>query len=96
MENNILNSKPGDNYRQFDDFLREPLSLGDWFITILITSIPLVGFIMLFVWGFSSGTNINKANWAKAMLIWYVIGFVLAGIILGFVGLAFFANQFNY
>lgn len=50
---------------------------SDWVITILITSIPLVGLIMLFVWAFGSGTNPNKANWAKAALIWIAIFVVL-------------------
>lgn len=46
---------------------------GDWVVTFLITAIPLVGFIMLFVWAFSGSTNPSKANWAKAALIWLVI-----------------------
>jgi hypothetical protein len=46
---------------------------SDWVITFLISSIPLVGFIMLFVWAFGSGTNPSKANWAKAALIWIAI-----------------------
>ena len=58
-----------------------PVTIGDWVVTILITAIPLVGLIMLFVWAFSGGTNISKANWAKAMLIWMLIGLVL-GILL--------------
>lgn len=49
------------------------MSTGDWLITILISSIPLIGFIMLFVWAFGSGENPNKSNWAKGMLIWTVI-----------------------
>jgi hypothetical protein len=49
------------------------LSTKDWMITILISVIPLVGFIMLFVWAFGSGENPNKANWAKATLIWFAI-----------------------
>lgn len=53
------------------------MSVKDWIITILIAAIPLVGFIMLFIWGFGSGTNPNKANWAKAALIWMAIFFVL-------------------
>ncbi len=53
------------------------ISLGEWIITLLITAIPLVGFIMLFVWGFSSGTNPTKANFAKASLIFVAIGIVL-------------------
>ena len=47
----------------------QPLSVKDWLITLIIAAIPIVGFIMLFVWGFSDGTNVNKANWAKAALL---------------------------
>ena len=51
----------------------KPVTLGDWMITILITAIPIVNIIMLFVWGFSSSTHPSKANWAKAALIWFAI-----------------------
>ncbi len=47
----------------------QPLSTKDWLITLIITAIPIIGFIMLFVWAFSGGTNVNKANWAKAALL---------------------------
>lgn len=53
------------------------MSLGDWIITMIVLSIPIVGFIMLFVWGFSSSTNPNKANFCKAALIFYLIAIVL-------------------
>ena len=53
------------------------MSVKDWVITILIASIPLINLIMLFVWGFGSDTNQNKANWAKATLIWIAIITVL-------------------
>lgn len=53
------------------------VSLGDWLITMLIMIIPLVNFIMLFVWAFSSSTPVSKANWAKASLVFMLIGFVL-------------------
>ena len=67
------------------------LSTKDWVITLLISFIPIVGFVMLFVWGFSSTENPSKSNWAKAMLIWYAIGmcflFLLWGtIIAAFIG----------
>ena len=52
-------------------------STKDWVITLLISFIPVVGFVMLFVWAFGANENPNKANWAKAMLIWYAIGCVL-------------------
>jgi hypothetical protein len=53
------------------------MSLGDWIITFIVLAIPLVNIIMLFVWGFSSGTNPNKANFCKAYLILMLIAIVL-------------------
>ena len=53
--------------------IKSVISTKDWVITLIIAAIPLVGFIMLFVWGFGSGTNENKANFAKAALIVYAI-----------------------
>lgn len=53
------------------------MSLGDWIITMIVLAIPIVGFIMLFVWGFSSSANPNKSNFCKAALIFYLIAIVL-------------------
>lgn len=58
-------------------------SVGDWLINFLILSIPLVNFIVLLVWAFSSDTNPIKANFSKAALIWMVI---LVGIYIIFFG----------
>jgi hypothetical protein len=54
------------------------MSMKDWIITLLISYIPLVGLIMLIVWAFDSSTNENKKNWAKASLIWMLIGIGIA------------------
>lgn len=64
------------------------VSVGDWLITLLIRSIPLVNIIMLFVWAFDSGNNPNKANWAKAVLIWIAISVVLGLIVMVVFGAA--------
>lgn len=61
----------------FEEIKRDTISVGEWLITLIVTGIPLVGLIMLFVWSFSSGTHPVKANWAKAMLILIAIGIVL-------------------
>jgi|TARA_B100000767_G_C19681445_1_gene499749 hypothetical protein len=53
------------------------MTVGDWIITFIVTAIPLIGFILLFVWAFSSDTNLSKKNWAKALLIFYVILIVI-------------------
>ncbi|MER3329396.1 MAG: hypothetical protein RIF34_07455 [Candidatus Kapaibacterium sp.] len=57
------------------------LSIKDWVITLIITAIPLVGIVMLFVWAFGSDTNLNKRNWAKAALLIAAIFAVLYFII---------------
>lgn len=66
-----------------DSGLEEPVSFGDWMVTMLLMCIPCVNIIMLFVWGFGSGTKKSKANYCKAMLIWMVIIGVLAFVLAG-------------
>lgn len=63
--------KPGDN-----------MTIGDWLITFLLTSIPLVGFVALLVWSFDEGRHATKSTWAKATLIWHVICTIIAVFIL--------------
>ncbi len=55
----------------------QPMSIGDWIITFIITYLPLVGFIMLFVWAFGDGAHPSKKTWAQASLIMMVIVLVL-------------------
>ncbi len=67
------------------------MKTSEWVVTFLITAIPLVGLIMLFVWGFGSGANPNKANWAKAALLIYaimIVLYILLFVILGVAGAA--------
>ncbi|MGM0581993.1 MAG: hypothetical protein ACQETL_15020 [Bacteroidota bacterium] len=68
-----------------------PLSTKDWLITLIITAIPIIGFIMLFVWAFSGGTNVNKANWAKAALLLMAILIALSFLISLIFGVGLFA-----
>jgi hypothetical protein len=58
-------------------------SVGDWMITLLILSIPLVNFIVLLFWAFSSGTDPIKANFSKAALLWLLIIVVLYALFIG-------------
>ena len=66
------------------------VSIGDWIITMILMCIPIVNFIMLLVWAFSKSTPLSKSNWAKASLIFMIIGFLLLVIFWGsIIGLAF-------
>ncbi len=75
----------------------QPMSIGDWLITFIITYIPLVGFIMLFIWAFGDGTHPSKKTWAQATLIVMVAGIILAiiffGIIASIIGSVFSGYQ---
>ena len=72
MENESTQPNPINGMQQY-----KPMSIGDWIITSLIFAIPIVGFVMLFVWGFGSNTQPSKANWAKATLIMIGISIVI-------------------
>ena len=78
MENETVQPNPVNDSPQYT-----PIYVGEWVITIIIIAIPIVGFIMLFVWGFGSNTQPSKANWAKAALIMIGISIVLSFLFLG-------------
>lgn len=71
--------------------LEKPLTLGEWIITVIVVSIPCVGLIMLFVWGFGQG-NTSRKNYCRAMLIMVAIGIVLSLIFYGIIGATLFSS----
>lgn len=82
--NQIPNQTPGLAPQQFagapNYYVSQPLtqpnndtSLGAWMLTIFLTSLPIVGVVMLLIWSFGSGTSPAKSNWAKATLLWALI-----------------------
>ena len=68
------------------------MSVGNWMITMLITMIPLVNIVMLLIWSFGDNTNLNKANWAKASLIYMCIVIVFYLIFFLALGALFFTS----
>ena len=64
---------------------QQPVTLGNWMLTLLIMAIPLVNLIMLLVWAFSGSTPVSKANWVKATLLWMLIMIVI-GVLFGVLG----------
>ncbi|MCX7921744.1 MAG: hypothetical protein N3B21_06995 [Clostridia bacterium] len=49
----------------------EPLSVGQWLITLLLLMIPIANIVLLCVWAFSgdNSINLNKRNLSRAYLI---------------------------
>jgi hypothetical protein len=70
----------------------QPISVGEWMLTIFLTAIPIVNIIMLFVWAFGSTTVLTKANWAKATLIWIAIMIVFYILIFAIVGVGMMSD----
>ena len=73
----------------------QPMSVGDWVLTIFLTSIPLIGIILLLVWAFGDNQKVDRANWSKATLIWFAIGIVFGFIFLVFFGGLALLSQFD-
>lgn len=63
-------------YQTSNDY-EEPVSVGNWMLSMLVLAIPCVNVIMMFVWAFSGSTPKSKSNFFKAYLIWFAIAFVL-------------------
>ena len=61
-------------------------SVGSWMLTLFLMAIPVVNLVWLLMLAFGSGRSASKRNWAKATLIWAVIGAVLSGLLVVVLG----------
>lgn len=53
------------------------MSVGRYLLTFIIAGIPIIGFILLLVWSFGSGTDQNKKNLSRALLCLLIITAIL-------------------
>lgn len=56
----------------------EPVSMGEWLISMLLMCIPCVNIVLMFVWAFGSSAKKSKSNYFKAALIMAGISIVLS------------------
>ena len=67
---------------------RNYISTWAWFWMMFVTAIPVIGWIMIFVWAFT-GSNESRKNYYRAVLIWLLLsvllaaGFILVCLVLG-------------
>ena len=57
-----------------------PLSTGSFLLSIILMSLPVVGFILQIVWACGAARNLNRRNLARAYLILSLIGIALCAI----------------
>ena len=75
-------------YREPETDLEEPISMGEWLVTMLLMLIPCVNIVLMFVWAFSSKEKKSKSNYFKAALIFASIVLVLYIILIAIFGVA--------
>ena len=76
----------------------QPVSVGGWIGVMLLSCLPLINLIMLFVWAFSSSTKKSLKNYARATLIMFLIVAVItviASVVLIACGVNIFSELFN-
>jgi len=56
---------------------QQPLTYKQWALNIFLAGLPLIGIILLLVWGLGNDGNIHRKSWAKGMLLIYAIVIVL-------------------
>ena len=77
---------------QQNNFLQKPLTVGDWILTLIVLSIPLIGLVFLLYWALSSTSNVNRKNYCIAVLILAVI---LSALFLGLFFMGVFASMMS-
>ena len=76
----------------------QPVSVGGWVGVMLLSCLPLINLIMLFVWAFSSSTKKSLKNYARAALIMFLIVAVItviASVVLIACGVNIFSELFS-
>ena len=55
-----------------NEITEKPLTTGEWFVTLLILGVPLIGLIMHLVWAFGDGHR-GRRNFCRASLLWLAV-----------------------
>ena len=94
--NNMFNQDPQQIQQPYqqpyqnDSNLEEPVSFGEWMISMLLKMIPCVNIVMMFVYAFGNSEK-SKSNFFKASLVWMLISIVLSVIIIAVFGASMIA-----
>ncbi len=49
--------------------MEKQMSVGDWIITYLLLSIPVINIICIFIWAFGGTKKPSRKTWAQATLL---------------------------
>ncbi len=80
------------NANAYPNINEEPLTIGEWMLTLFLLMIPCVNIILLIVWAVSNNGNVNRKRFAIASLVFAAIGIVLYFILIFTLGTAIMSN----
>jgi hypothetical protein len=75
-------------------YREEPISTGGYFGILFLLAIPALNLLLLMIWACGGCRKVNKRNFARAVLLWCVIGGILSLLIV-LVGGLLFENEWN-
>lgn len=69
--------------------INEVISIGEWILTFIVLSIPVVNIVMAIIWLMSSKTKQTKKNfliamlviWAATILLFFMLGASLSNLV---------------
>ena len=68
-------------------------SVGSWMLALLLTALPVIGIIYVLVLAFGGSASTSRCNWARAMLIWQIIGVIIGVLFVALGGWALFSQR---
>lgn len=89
MDNNNFDQQQFQPQYQPQGDLEPVMTLGDWLITLLVLSIPCVGFVFMIIWAIGgANTPKSKTNFVRAQLIFTAIFVILYIIFVAIIGVS--------
>ena len=67
------------------------MSVGAYVFASILMSIPFIGLVICIIWAFVSCNNLNKRNFARAYLIFMIIGIVFS--LVFYLSITFFTSK---
>jgi ABC-type sugar transport system permease subunit len=59
-------------------FEKRPLTVGEWWVTLIVLCVPLLNIILCLVWALRSSGNIHRKNFCRATLFLIPVAVVIA------------------
>jgi hypothetical protein len=57
---------------------KRPLTVGEWWVTLIVLCVPLLNIILCLVWALRSSGNIHRRNFCRATLLLIPVAVVIA------------------